>query len=66
MHNSIFTTILLWRFDKTLLMSFCWIKIFKVVVGAKFNKQYLQNATSSSIGNKQTKIDSKVTKVSQY
>ena len=45
---------------------FCWIKIFNVVVGAKVNKQYLQNATSSSIGNKQTKIDSKVTKASQY
>ena len=57
MHNLIFTTILLWRFDKTLLMSFCWIN---------GNKQYLQNATSSSIGNKQAKIDSKVTKVSQY
>ena len=58
-HNLIFTTIPLPRFDKTLLMSFVGLNFFNVVVGAKFSKQYLQNVTSSSIRNKKTKIDSK-------
>ena len=58
-HNLIFTTILLSRFDKTLLMFFVGLTFFNVVVGAKVSKQYMQNFTSDSIRNKQTKIYSK-------
>ena len=58
-HNLIFTTILLSGFDKALLMSSVGLKFFNVVVGAKVSKQYLQNVTSGSVRNKQTKIDSK-------
>ena len=57
-HNLIFP-ILLSRFDKTLLISFAGLKFFSVVVGAKFSKQYLQDVTSGSVRNKQTKKDSK-------
>ena len=57
-HNLIFTTILLSRFDKTLLF-FVGLEFFNVVVGAKFSEQYLQNVTSGSVRSKQTKIDSK-------
>ena len=58
-HNLIFTTILLSRFDKTFLMFFVGLNFFNVVVLVKVSKQYLQNFTSDSIRNKQTKIDSK-------
>ena len=40
-------------------MFFVGLNFFNVVVGAKVSKQYLQNFTSGSIRNKQTKIDSK-------
>ena len=56
-HNLNFATILLPRFDKTLLMSFVGLKFFNEVIGAKISEQYLQNVASGSIRNKQTKID---------
>ena len=58
-HNLVFTTILSMRFEKTLLTTFVGLKFLNVVVGAKVSKQYLQNVTSGSIRNKQTKIDLK-------
>ena len=58
-YNLIFTTTVLSIFDKTVLMSFDKLKFFNAVVGVKVSEHYLQNVTSGSIRNKQTKIDSK-------